>query len=164
MQTAQQLITRAYLLLNAVDSGEDPTADESADGLLALNEMLANWAEDDLSVPYRTLDSVTLSATDTYTWGTGGDINSDRPVSIDTAWLEESGTSSPFEISMGLREYSRIASKGVSGKPSSGWYESQYPLGLLTLDSVPDTAYMLKIWSIKQFTDFSSLFAVSDLP
>lgn len=162
--TAQQLVTRAYLLLNAVESGEDPTADESADGLDALNEMLANWAEDGLSVPYRTQDQKTLTVGQgSYTWGSGGDINSDRPISIHEAWLDDNGTSCPFEI-IPISKYSRIVSKTDSSRPTSGWYEYQYPLSLLTLDFVPDDTYTLNLWSLKPFTEFSTLSSESDLP
>ena len=43
MTTATQIITRAMRLARVIGKGETPDADESADGLQALNTMLDSW-------------------------------------------------------------------------------------------------------------------------
>ena len=164
--TAQDLITRTLILIGAIDSGNTPTTDESDDALLALNEMLANWAEDHISVNFRTKDEIALTqGLADYTWGIGGDINTARPVDVRESWLEDSdGSSYSFDIKMGAAEYSRIALKGSPGRPSRGWYQTTYPLGKLSLDNAPDAAYTLHVLSIKEFSEFSTLSAESVLP
>ncbi len=164
--SAQELITRTYLLLNAIESGASPTPAELSDGLFALNEMLANWAEQTIIVPFRTEDIIPLVGNKTvYTWGIGGDINSARPVEVQTAWLQTPDkTSYPFEILMRLREYAQISLKTASSRPDRAWYVTTYPLGTLTLDSSPDGPYSLHVWSIKEFSEFSTLSSTSELP
>lgn len=164
--TAQTLITRAYRLAGAVSSGLNPTTEESDDGLSALNDMLSNWSERNITIPYRNEDLISLvSGKTTYTMGLGGDVNTDRPLSMQEAWLTDTGdVSYSFEITMALREYSRIANKNWNTRPGRAWYEPTYPLGTLTLDANPDQNYTLHVWSLKQLTEFSSLSSSSTLP
>jgi hypothetical protein len=165
-KTAQNLITRAYRLCGAISSGQEPTSDESDDGLEALNEMLTSWSEQNITVPYRVEDVATLQAGKTsYTIGIGGDINTERPLSVQEAWLvDASGSSYEFEITMMLREYARIVLKNQLQRPYRAWYEPTYPLGTLTLDGMPDQVYTLNFWSLKQLTEFSALTTESVLP
>lgn len=44
--TAIELITRAYRLVNIIDENAAPSAEQGADGLASLNEMLAMWDRD----------------------------------------------------------------------------------------------------------------------
>lgn len=55
MATASDIVTRALRSLRVISSGETPTADESADGLTALNDMLAAWALDGIDLGHITL-------------------------------------------------------------------------------------------------------------
>jgi len=123
-KTAQQLITAAYRKAGAVSSGQDPTSAESDDGLEALNAMLSNWSEQNITVPYRIEDQISLTPGKTqYTMGSGGDVNTDRPLSMAEAWLTDTSDQSyAFESSMMLREFARIANKGQSTRPGRAWY------------------------------------------
>ncbi|GMR21486.1 MAG: hypothetical protein BMS9Abin36_2087 [Gammaproteobacteria bacterium] len=166
-KTAQQLVTAAYRKSGAVSSGQDPTSAESADGLEAMNAMLTSWSEQNITVPYRVEDVIPLITGKTeYTMGSGGDVNTDRPLSMADAWLTDSGgdVSYRFEITMMLREFTRIANKNESSRPGRGWYEPVYPLGKLTLDVNPDQTYTLHVWSLKQLSEFSALASSSTLP
>lgn len=60
MATASDIVTRALRTLRVISSGETPTADESSDGLTALNDMLAAWALDGID-----LGHITLASSDT---------------------------------------------------------------------------------------------------
>jgi hypothetical protein len=50
MSSSAQIVTRAYKRLGLVEPGEDPAADMAADGLAALNAMLASWAAHGVNV------------------------------------------------------------------------------------------------------------------
>jgi hypothetical protein len=50
MSSSAQIVTRALKRLGLVEPGEDPAADMAADGLAALNAMLAGWAADGINV------------------------------------------------------------------------------------------------------------------
>ncbi len=166
-KTAQQLITAAYRKSGAISSGQAPTASESTDGLEALNDLLTNWSEQNITIPYRNEDVFSLSPGKTeYTMGSGGDVDTDRPLSMAEAWLTDSvgENSYHFEITMMLREYVRSATTDITTRPHRGWYEPVYPLGKLIIDANPDQTYTLHVWSLKQLNEFSALSASSLLP
>jgi hypothetical protein len=162
--TAQQIITRAYVLSGAVASGKTPTTAESNDALNALNEMLANWAEQGISVPYRTQITLPLVAGQhVYLLGEWEDAD-DRPLYIQEVWLEDSANNSyPFEL-IPVETYQRISQKEITSRPTRAWYEPQYPSGRLTMNSIPDQSYSLILWTLLQFTEFTELTTESVLP
>ena len=47
------IITRAMKDIGAVAAGEVPTADEAQDGLDMLNDMIAQWSNENMMVFYR---------------------------------------------------------------------------------------------------------------
>lgn len=163
--TAQELITRAYILAGAVSSGGTPTAEELTDGLNALNEMLANWAVDNVSVPYQDVDVITLVVGDnSFTIGPTGDFVTDRPLSFQSAWIEDINDQTyPFEI-IDVREYTRIAFKVDEGRPRRGWWNPTYPDGTMTMDKRAELPYRLHIVTLKQFDEFTTLSTESVLP
>ncbi len=57
MATALQTITKALRTARILASGEDPTNDEAADALTALNEMLFQWRLDGLDIAHISLAS-----------------------------------------------------------------------------------------------------------
>lgn len=57
--TIQEALNQAALLIGAIESGGSLTADESADLLRALNQMMAMWAEDDKDLQWPPQDTLT---------------------------------------------------------------------------------------------------------
>jgi len=53
MTTPNDIITRAMKDIGAIAAGEVPTADEAQDGLDMLNDMLAQWSNENMMVFYR---------------------------------------------------------------------------------------------------------------
>jgi hypothetical protein len=69
------IITRAMKDIGAVAAGEVPTADEAQDGLDMLNDMLAQWSNENMMVFYRTeIIFQTVQNTVQYTLGPGGSV------------------------------------------------------------------------------------------
>lgn len=54
MTTPFDIITRAMKDIGALAAGENPTADEAQDGLDMLNDMIAQWSNENMMVFYRT--------------------------------------------------------------------------------------------------------------
>ena len=54
MTTPYDIITRAMKDIGALAAGENPTADEAQDGLDLLNDMIAQWSNENMMVFYRT--------------------------------------------------------------------------------------------------------------
>ncbi len=164
-KTAQQIIERSARVLGVLGSGQSLNSDELDDGLDMLNGYLESLEEQQVTVPFRTTEQITLiSGKNEYTWGSGGDINTDRPLRIHSTWLEDSsGTTYPFEL-IDVDEYANILLKGRSERPYRAWMEYSHPLGKLTLESKPDGTYTLYAVTLKPFTGFSTLSTSSDLP
>lgn len=50
MSSSAQIVARALRRLRVISSGEDPSAEDAADGLAALNAMIAGWEADGVKV------------------------------------------------------------------------------------------------------------------
>jgi hypothetical protein len=50
MSSSAQIVARALKRINVVAAGEDPSAVDAADGLAALNAMIAGWAADGINI------------------------------------------------------------------------------------------------------------------
>lgn len=153
MSTVNELIRRSLLLIGEIESDETLTADQSADGLSALQDMLSSWSVDSIKIPYVTTESFTLTVSkQSYTYGTGGDFNSTRPVQIEDVYLRENNQDYPVEIIRQDR-YNEIVNKSASGRPAEIYYVPGYPLGLVYLDVASDKAYTLVFDVLKELTN-----------
>ena len=149
MTTGNQIIQRAGRLIGAIDPGETLTASEAADGLISLNGMLNSWANRGFTVYAQTRESLTLTpATGTYTIGTGGALNTARPLLIINAFIRSGGYDYPVEV-IGQREYDAILDKDLSRRPEKLFYLPAYPLASVYLYPVPDAADALHLISRK---------------
>lgn len=138
--TALQIIRDGLGLTNAVGSDQTLTADETSDCLRVLNDLIESWSTQDLAVygnANQTFNTIANQAS--YTIGTGGDWNADRPVRInDPAYATINGVTFPF-TSMTQGEYNAIAVKGQTQQfPNRYLYVNSFPLGIVTLWPVPN--------------------------
>jgi hypothetical protein len=60
--TARDMVTQAMREIGVIASGEQPTADEMADGILRLNSMLKAWAAKGLNLWRDTRDTIDFAA------------------------------------------------------------------------------------------------------
>lgn len=141
--TAKDIIRRALLLIGAVDSGETLEADMAADGLSALQDMIESWSNDDLLIPYISTESYALTPGQaSYTYGTGGDFNAEKPMEIIEAYLRDANNDDlPIKI-ISQETYNNIVEKGASGIPSQLYYVPE-TLGKVYLDQAPSSSYTL---------------------
>jgi len=143
-ETADAIILAALRLLKVKQSGEALTASESADGLIAINDIFSEWNTEPKMHTAKEEITQTLTATDaTYTFGTGGD-NSTRPIEIYSAFIRDSNNID-FPVSIISNEdYSLKRFKTTaSNYPYNLYYRPEYPLGIVTLYPVPSSAYTL---------------------
>ncbi len=160
MATVRRLITRSLRLINAVATGETPTADEEQDALEALNNLLEGWSVQRLLIHTISRQVFPLTAgKHEYTIGIGGDFNVTRPIQIERALLQLVGTQD-FELPISIidhREYSEISTKLTQSTiPTTMWDDRNFPLRKLTLWPVPTEAshsLVLHLWQpLTQFT------------
>jgi hypothetical protein len=82
------IITRAMKDIGAVAAGEVPTADEAQDGLDMLNDMVAQWSNENMMVFYKTeIIFNTVQNTVQYTIGPGGSVGASFTGSISGSTL-----------------------------------------------------------------------------
>ena len=83
MTTPLDIITRAMKDIGAVAAGEVPTADEAQDGLDMLNDMIAQWSNENMMVFYKTeIIFPTVQNTVQYTLGPSGSVGASFTGSI----------------------------------------------------------------------------------
>jgi hypothetical protein len=142
--TALQIITDALNLTRAVGADQTLTALEVSDGLRAFNSMVDNWSTQKLAVYQKANQTFnTVANTATYTIGTGGTWNTDRPIRINQPAYSSLpvGSSTPttypcYPITQA--QYNLISSKAQTQEyPSVYLYVNDYPLGIITLWPIP---------------------------
>ena len=150
MATAQTVINRALRLIGALDPEESPTANETANGLEALNALIDSWRNDRLLVWSITTVTKTLTAGDgTYTIGNGADINTTRPVKIVGAYVTDGGIDYPIDI-VPESSYRAISDKATeSSYPELLYYDPAVANGTIYLYPVPTGANVLtlSVWA-----------------
>jgi len=84
--TADGLVRSALRTLGVYAAGEDPEDDEITDSIESCNEMIDAWATNNLTIPSSVREQFNLVAQQqNYTIGSGGNFNTERPLSIDAA-------------------------------------------------------------------------------
>lgn len=161
---AQRHIELALSEIRANSKGFSPDAEDTQLGLDLLNGMLGIWSSESILIPYRTRDELTLVAgTATYTIGTGGTLNTARPLEIEYAKLRYNDVD--FEINVAsVQRFERMPDYVSTGLPVAMEYEPSDPLGRLQFQPVPDVAYTLILWSYKAITQLTVLTTSDDLP
>lgn len=155
--TVQELITASMRKLGVVASGETPTPNELADGLMALQGMLRFWAARKIVIFASVKESFSLvGGTSSYTWGSGGTITTARPNQVIGAFIRDGANvdHSVDVISEGV--YRRISVKTTSSRPYALFYHPTYPTGNLYLYPTPADAETMHLESFKPFTETSS--------
>ena len=166
MATAQTLIDRALRLLGAIASGESPTAQESADALIALNNMIESWQLDRLGAYAYVETALTLTPADaSYTVGPSGNFNlTPRPSKIENIFVRSSNIDYPVEL-VTVERWDAITDKTVSSDlPTLAYYEPSYTTGTLQLWPVPSSAVSLRIVTWTSASTFAATSTSVSLP
>jgi len=166
MTTALDIIKRSLRLATVLGSGETLSAEDSQDGLTALNSMVESISNGRLLIHTLTLDSFALTSGDgEYSIGATGDIASTRPINVDESSYILKGTISyPLRL-IDASDYNAIGDKAADGDiPEYLWYRASYPNATLTFYPVPGAGCTLKLWSWKALSTFADLTTTVSLP
>lgn len=166
MTTALEIIKRSMRLLGVISIGEEPSPDECADSLSALNAMLDSWANENLFIYAKTLDTITLTANlGTYTVGPSGSTITTRPIEVSgSSYIDYQSVSYPLAIDT-LSDFNQIPVKTlITGIPNQLYVLPNMPNVTLQLWPVPSTTMTLNLWSNKLLQSFSNLTDVVTLP
>lgn len=162
MTTARDIIQKSLQKIGAIVKNEPPSADEANDALDSLNALISSWSNDSLNIYARTWETFNLTASSSYTIGTGGNFNTARPTNIVAAYLRSGTIDYPITI-IDDEAYISISYKNLQGIPEFLNYDNAYPLGRIRLYPL-DTSQQLFILTEKSVTSFATLDTEMSLP
>jgi hypothetical protein len=169
MTTAVDLITLALKDIGALGIGQAISADDTADALATLNMMLGLWQGERLSVYHLVDTAIPSTGAQSYTVGTGGNFNIQRPIAINAAYARlNAGSSTPIDYPVTIidarEDYARIALKSLQSFPSYAYYDPAFPLGNLIFYPVPNNTFQLHIVTMEALPQFATPATVVNLP
>jgi hypothetical protein len=170
MATAGDVVSAALRELGVLAAGETATADDSADGLSALNRLIDQWAAERLRIYTVTRTVWTLtSGTGQYAVGPGLAVNVVRPVYVDHVNFQDTSTSPDTEYP--LDKLTEDAWAGIRYKaqtstfPTSWYYNPTYTAGALDLWPVPtSTTLQGVLYAPAAVAQFAALTTAVSLP
>jgi hypothetical protein len=167
MATTKDLINQALRNIGVLASGETASGDKLNESLVIAQQMVEGWSLERLMIPavtHETFAVDTVGAAASYTIGTGGALNTARPMSILNCRMVDGGNSeSPVEI-VGLSRWASVDVRGNVAIPSIAYYEVSYPLGKLYFDTIPMAGYFIKLVTAKELTALPALNSDTEYP
>jgi len=138
------------------------TAEESNTALRALNSLIESLANESFTINTVTKENFTLvGGQATYTFGTGGNFNSTRPISIEAVTTAITGTAGNIDFPVVLVNYDDYAAISLktlqTNYPQYCYADGNYPLNNLTFYPVPSSAIPVTIYSYKQISEFANV-------
>jgi hypothetical protein len=166
--TAQSIINDALLTIGVLADGETPSVNASNIGLYALNNLLASWDLERLSVYSISESKYTLvNGTQQYTIGQEGSptFNAPRPVSIRSASIISSqGHVFPLKL-IPSEEFNSIPERSAEGLiPRVLYNDYAYPNSTLWLYPIPSGAVTLDLFTWDPLGSFALLTTAFDMP
>lgn len=144
----------------------NPSSTELDQALEGYNFLIDSWAEDNMFVPYNTRENLTLTEGQAeYTIGTGGNLNTARPIKIDNAYIR-STANVDFDLDIiNPKEYNEISVKNTQSLPARLFFLPEYPLAKIIFDCPPSESYLtLHIDSVKYLTSAANTTETINLP
>lgn len=139
--TASEIIDAALRKLSAISSGVSATTQNRTDGLQALNGMLKLFQTKGMPLWAISEQTLTLTATRTYSLGIGQTINVPAPLKVIQAYLKD--TSTGYSVPLDIRtryDYNLMQpASTTSGCPVHVEYEPGNQIGTLHVYPLPDT-------------------------
>jgi hypothetical protein len=127
--TRNELIDKALLNVGAVGEGETPSSTKYSNAAYLLNILVKAWANDGMPLWAIKHTSFSLTATTSYSIGTGATVNAVRPIRIHSAFIRDSSNATlPTDIPLQIytrQEYDDISSKQSTGSPTVLYYDPQ---------------------------------------
>src|SRR4030095_3621559 len=157
MATVQEFINSTLRLIRVLDSGETPTATESNDALVALNQLIGSWSAAGVPIYQESLDLIPLTGLSFYSLAF-------RPVRITAAEVSNSGVSFPVAI-VTSQQFTMPKDKTATSKFAKElYYDGGFPTGKIYLWPAPVPGSQLEMFSLKPLSQFASLADTINLP
>jgi hypothetical protein len=153
--SANDIIERAMVKARIIAPGESIPASKIVQVYAELNGMLESWALEKLMVVADVLESFALVVGQAeYTYGTGGDFDSVRPIEIkDESFIRSGGVDYPVPL-LTLDVYRRRILKTTRARPIMMAYNPEYPLGKVFFWPTPSAIDSIHLRVAKTLTGF----------
>lgn len=160
--TARATIQGALKLIGVLDPAETMSPEDADDGLTFLNNIVDAWNLERLYI-YTITEVVATFAGSSATIGPGMQINTARPMRIESAFYRRSGIDYDLDV-IDKPAYDKITMKGISGDyPEVLYYNGDSPTGAVFVWPVPaSNEYHLSV--MQQLTAFTDLDDLHTLP
>ncbi len=142
--TATGIIYQALRLLAQLGPGQGASPEQNADGLVALNDMIASWSTERLNIFTTGVAAYSLTTTvQNYLIGTGQTLNGARPIKIAEAGILSPGANNGVVIRTPLKILSDagwdaiMVKSATSQVPEKLYYDYAFPFGNIKLWPVP---------------------------
>ena len=161
--TGGQIVQAALRKIGVHDPGETLPAEDMSTGMEGLNDLLAMWSAEGMHLYATTQENFTLTSAQSYTIGSGGTVNTTRPLEIVQAFTRVDGTDYPCQI-IDKSEYNNFSDKTVDGSyPTSLAYAPEYPLGKIYVYPVSTgTLYIESRKLLQQFPNSSTQYSMPE--
>lgn len=157
------IITSALSSIGALAPGEPLAPELAADAFLMLNDMLDMWSNDAFTVISVNEIISTISGATDWTIGPSGQIVSQRPLAISSAFVRVATIDYPVSI-LNIEQYELIGMKQLNGPwPRALWYNSGTPNGLIKFWPLP-SAGEIHLFCDLLFTRFTTINDTVQLP
>ena len=166
--TAQDFVTKAYRLLNVIDSISTPEPEQLVTGFETLNEMIDDWRiQSAIILTIQPNRHELFANKQEYTIGPGGDFDQTRPAEI-TRWsviIDRNANPIiriPHKRALTLAEWQDIPIQAITGSyPARLYYDRNYdPRGLGKIWTYPMTTQScvdLELWTPEPLAYFANL-------
>lgn len=168
--TALDIISSALRKLGILAAGETASAGEANDALIALNDMVDTWSNEQLLIVSRVTETFPLViGQQSYQMGTGApDFNTARPQRIENAlWQQTSGSTTvnlPIEI-INQDQWAALTVPATQSNISTKLFPNYtYPYATLYFWPIPKAVNNLILWSWKPLSNISLLTSTVNLP
>lgn len=166
--SAGDIVNGALRLIGMLAEGETPSAETSADVLLAMGEMIESWNTERLSV-FSTQDQIFSwpATVISRTLGPTGDFVGNRPILIDdSSYFKDPSTGVSYGLKLiNQQQYNGIALKTVrSTYPQVMWVNMTYPNIDMYIYPVPTRVLEFHIVSVEELTQPVNLTTVLAFP
>lgn len=164
--SANDIINMTLRSLGVLAEGETPSADTSADALMAMNMMIDSWSTEKLSC-YTTQDQVFTwpAAESSRTLGPSGDFTGLRPVWLDDAtYFTVEDLSYQIALVNEAQYNSIILKSSTSPYPQVMYVSMDYPDVTVKIYPVPTGDIEMHFVSVKELTQQTDLVTALEFP
>ena len=157
MPSVQDFINSTLRLIRVLDSGESPTATESNDALVALNQLISSWSAAGVPVYQESIDTIPLTGASVYQLPS-------RPVKITAAHVSYAGINFPAAV-VNSQQWTQPKDRTATSKfIKEVYYDGAFPIPNIHVWPIPTTGSTLGVFSLKPLAPFASLGDTINLP